>query len=157
MYFIVVPYAQRLKKRGKRMCKIVHVAIHIVNECIKRDIEIDYFKVQKLAYCSQGWHLKKYDVPLAPEAALNWSCGAGFKEIYAFFKTNNLIDEKKLTNPINKKLDLLSFEKETIDCVIDKYADLPFNELKSLYTYEQIAIGEVIPNDIIKDSFNNNL
>ena len=41
------------------MCKIVHVAVEIVNTCIDKNISIDYFKVQKLAYLCQCRHLCK--------------------------------------------------------------------------------------------------
>lgn len=135
------------------MCKIVHVAVQIVNECIKKNIPIDYFKVQKLSYLCQIEHLKKYNVPLAPEEVMNWSCGAGFREIYAYFKKNGYLSkDEEITIPINKQLDLLTFEKETIDLVIEKYAQMSFEEIKLLYAHKDVDIGQVISLEVIKKS-----
>ena len=138
------------------MCKIVHVATQIINQCIARNISIDYYRTQKLAYLCQVEHLKKYDVPLAPELIWNWSCGAGFKEIYAFFKTNGMKEKDNIKTSIKKSLDLLSFERETIDFVIDTYAHLPFEKIQSMYKYDGVTIGEIVSIDLIKKVISKN-
>ncbi len=151
-YFIYLLNQNERTKRTKvkLMCKIVHVAVHIINQCIEKDIPIDYYKTQKLAYLCQIEHLKKHDVPLAPESVWNWSCGAGFKEIYAFFKTNGIKENDNINASINKVLDLLLFEKETINFVIDTYAHLPFEEIKSMYKYDGVPIGEIVTIDLVR-------
>jgi len=140
------------------VCKIVHVAVQIVNDCIDRNIPINYLKVQKLAYLCQSFHLQKYGVPLAPEDTLNWSCGASYKEIYAFFKLNDLLEDS-LTEHIDKNVDLLSFERETINYIINTYALRSFEELRDFTKIDTLFssdnIGEIISTSSIKEHFQN--
>lgn len=141
------------------MCKIVHVAVEIVNTCIDKHISIDYFKVQKLAYLCQCRHLFKYHVPLAPEQVWNWSCGAGFKEIYRFFNELNLTSGN-ITNRINKETHLLFFEKETVNEVLSQYGEKDFTSLthltKSDPVFSEIPIGSEVPiNKITKYFYQN--
>lgn len=145
-----------MRKGKKNMCKIVHVAAYIVDECIDNDIPINYYKVQKLAYLSQCRHLGKYGVPLAPETVWNWSCGAGFKEIYHFFSDNDLLDGD-ITKPFDKELDLLFFEKDTINSVLDDYGGMSFEDLTALtktdVIFSELEVGSSVPLSKITNYF----
>ena len=112
------------------MALIKSVAIEIAIECKKRNIDIDYFKLQKLAYLSQCVHYELYNVPLSPEKIINDSGGPRYNEIYVFFnkyepsftlKNTTINKLEKYRDLIN--YDLLMFEKATINFVIDNFAE----------------------------------
>ena len=66
------------------MARVTRVAAEIIYICKDNNIDINYYKVQKLAYLCQCVNYGKYNVPLCPESIWNWNYGGGFKEIYAF-------------------------------------------------------------------------
>ena len=139
------------------MARVVRIATEIMLNCKENNIDINYYKLQKLAYICQCVHYGRFNVPLCPENIYNWTNGGGFKEIFAYFNSNNInyacdnINISMLERMINE-LDytgyygLLYFEKETIDFVIDKYAYMSFETLKALVLndtlYKNINIGD---------------
>ena len=153
--------------------RATHAAIYIVNTCLENNISISYNKLQKLLYLCQGLHLKKYNVPLCPEDVYKWSYGGGIKEVYHYFnkktsiknwKTfhNNIINDFYyvdliLSKSINKEIDILSFEKETINQVLNTFGSFDFFELLYLHKQgdilENINIGTIINNNLIKKNY----
>ena len=65
-------------------------------------------------------------------------------------------EKDNIKTSIKKSLDLLSFERETIDFVIDTYAHLPFEKIQSMYKYDGVTIGEIVSIDLIKKVISKN-
>ena len=149
------------------MARVIRVAAEIMLKCKENNIDIEYYKVQKLAYLCQCVHYGKYNVPLCPENIWNWTYGGGFKEIYAFFKTNNINKScdnssisqlERIIDKIEDEIDiLLEYEKETINFVINKYANMNFDELKELVLndiiYKDIEIGNRVKLEKLNNYF----
>ena len=147
-YFVnAVTSPAKKEKRAKEitMCKIVHIAEQIVNKCVENKIAIDYFKTQKLAFLCYAYHLKKNDVPIAPERALRWTCGAAYKEIYTYFNKNDLLKVTNIQSKIPNTKNLLFFEQESVDYIVDKYAPLDFKQILKVVNTEKLF------NDVSED------
>ena len=149
------------------MARVVRVTTEIMLKCKENNVDIDYFKLQKLVYLCQYVHYGRFNVPLCPENIYNWTNGGGFKEIYAFFKINNIYEscdninismlERQIDKLENINHNILSFEKETINFVLNNYANMNFEILKELVLndplYKNINIGDRVDLEKLNDLF----
>lgn len=160
-YIFVLPETNERTRRTKvkKMCKIVHVAEQIINRSIDKNISIDYFKVQKLAYLCQAYHLQKHGVALAPEKVYRWTCGAAFKEIYTYFNNTGLIVKNEIIDRIPNAKELLFFEQESVDYIVDKFACLDFEQIVKIVNtdilFSNVAEEQEIPISNIRDFIKN--
>lgn len=138
------------------MAKALRVAMEIVDLCAEKNYELDYFKLQKLTCLCQLAHYSKHQVSLSPEKMNYWTLGPSYKEIYSYFCKMNYIDKNKITNDMVRKInkekhcigELLYFERQTINYVIEEYADKNLEDLVNLCInddlYRKIDHGDVI-------------
>ena len=105
------------------MATIFDVASYI----LQKKGRMSTWKLQKLCYYSQAWHLVWAEKPLFDEDFEAWSNGPVCRELFYKHKGIFLIDK------IEGNPDALTpAEKETIDTVLHDYGDMDAYELREL-------------------------
>lgn len=104
-------------------------SVHDVAKYIlSRRAPISTWKLQKLLYYSQAWHLVWVEQPLFPARIEAWANGPVVPEIYRFHRGD--FNVKKWTQGDASKLDGPS--KASIDVVLETYGELSGYQLSEL-------------------------
>ena len=98
------------------MANVFDVAAYILE---KIPDKIQIWKLQKLVYYSQAWHLVWEDKPLFPERIEAWFAGPVVPELYYAHKGKYQISRADLKK--GNSLNLADNEKESIDVVIKDF------------------------------------
>lgn len=86
------------------------------------------WKLQKLVYYSQAWHLVWEDEELFPERIEAWANGPVVPALYSRHRGDFKVSEWKHGDPSK----LMQVERESIDLVLDFYGDKPGHWLSEL-------------------------
>ena len=106
------------------MATVRNVAQYILNKTGK----ITTWKLQKLVYYAQAWHLVWDEEPLFEEEIQAWINGPVCPDLYRYHKGNFNIQKIQNANPEA----LAPNEKESVDAVIDHYGSFTGQQLKDL-------------------------
>lgn len=113
----------------KTMATIHDVAAYI----LKKRGPMSVMKLHKLAYYSQAWSLVWEDRPIFPERIEAWVNGPVIPELYDKHKGQFMLEEWR-----RGEIDSLIYaDQETIDIVLDAYADKDAQYLSDLTHTEQ--------------------
>ena len=111
------------------MANVRDVAQYILNKTGK----ITTWKLQKLVYYAQAWHLVWDEEPLFSEEIQAWANGPVCPDLYDYHKGNFHIGKIRNANPGA----LNSSESESVDAVLDYYKDFNGQQLSD-FTHEEI-------------------
>ena len=126
----------------KKPFDIKQIAAYIVAYCLSNNIEINHFKIQKLLYYIQAWHLVYFDKKLIfedkPEA---WVNGPVYRSIYNLLKNkakpyealkiNNSTPEKNFQtfNNIKGSLKLSEEQEGFLTSIMNHYGLMKHEKL----------------------------
>lgn len=111
------------------MATVRDVAQYILNKTGK----ISTWKLQKLVYYAQAWHLVWDEEPLFEEEIQAWINGPVCPDLYRYHKGNFNIEKIRNADPAALAIN----EQESVDAVIKHYAELSGQQLKDL-THEEL-------------------
>lgn len=114
------------------ICNIFDVAKYILEKCGR----MITWKLQKLCYYSQAWHLAWTGEPLFNESFEAWDNGAVCPDLFYCYRGMFDITEKEIN--IGNSSMLSDDEKETIDVVLKYYGTLKLYELRALTHGEEL-------------------
>lgn len=104
---------------------ILKLSKFIIYYCNNAELEITLFKLQKLLYYIQAWHLVYFNRdPLFNELAEAWANGPVYRSVYNQYKSKGLENEKDPSAGIQntlKELKLSKNQKELVYTVLQKY------------------------------------
>jgi len=122
---------------------------------------ISNLKLQKLLYYVQGFHLAKFDAPLFEGDIKAWQYGPVSEEAYHAFKE---FGSGAITPPENFDINALNLEKDQLMLILDvnslfgQYSAVKLmNMTHSEPPWLGTPIGEVIPQDLLKNYFKTQL
>lgn len=115
------------------MATVRDVAQYILDKTGK----ITTWKLQKLVYYAQAWHLVWDEEPLFEEDIQAWINGPVCPDLYRYHKGNFNIQKNRNAKPEVLK----SSEKESVDAVIDYYGSFTGQQLKDL-THSELPWNE---------------
>jgi uncharacterized phage-associated protein len=101
------------------------VAAYILS---KQSAPISTWKLQKLVYYAQAWHLAWDEEPLFSEAIEAWANGPVVRELYGVHRGSFSASEWSKGNAEN----LTPSERDTIDLVLENYGELSGRQLSVL-------------------------
>jgi len=107
---------------------------------------IDTFKLQKLVYYSQAWHLVWNDEPLFAEPIEAWAGGPVVRSLYDGHRGSYAVSGWKWGDPTR----LSKSERETVRIIVRTYGRLSGRQLSTLTHSEspwRTARGELGPGD----------
>ena len=125
---------------------VFDVAAYILE---KMPREMTTWKLQKLVYYCQAWHLVWEDKPLFPERIEAWFAGPVVPELYYAHKGKYQISRADLKK--GNSLNLADNEKESIDVVIKDFGKHTGFELSQMTHNEapwKLARGGCAPNEV---------
>lgn len=133
------------------MANVFDVAAYILE---KIPGEMPTWKLQKLVYYCQAWHLVWEDKPLFPEKIEAWVAGPVVPILYNLHKGKFSIARKDLK--LGDSKNLIDCEKQTIDMVLDEYAkfsgfqlselshnEMPWQEARKGYKFNESCHNEI--------------
>lgn len=105
------------------------VSVHDVAAAIlEHEHPLDTFKLQKLVYYCQAWHLVWEDQPLFPEVIQAWAGGPVVPQLYATHRGQYSVDEW----PQGDSSKLSESQRETVTIVVAAYGRLSGRRLSQL-------------------------
>ena len=102
----------------------------VANYVLSKLGQVTSMKLQKLVYYSQAWSLAWDDVPLFDEDFQAWANGPVCPELFKVHKGYFRLSDGFFKNHTNEEL--LPLQLETIDVVLEDYADMSPQELSDL-------------------------
>lgn len=112
-------------RRQRQRATIFDVAKYILHKYG----EMSTWKLQKLCYYSQAWQLAWAEQPMFNENFEAWRNGPVSPDLFKVHKGMFMVDES--TFSFANTNNLTEDEKETIDIVLDNYADMQPYELRA--------------------------
>ena len=124
-----------------RKVDIVDLGLFLLLYCEKNEIAINHFKLQKLLYYIQAWHLVHFDGQIIfddlPEA---WVNGPVYRKIYDYLNKNpahlNIVLDPKLKGDMdkfiqesNEKLNLTKEQNEFLLSILNHYGLMSHEKL----------------------------
>ena len=106
------------------MARVDDVAAYV----IQKHGTMTAMKLHKLLYYSHAWHLVWDEKPLFPERIEAWANGPVAPHVYDNHRGQFRINHWRFGNPDCLNVD----ETETIDIVLEAYADLTAHELSNM-------------------------
>lgn len=103
---------------GKRMATVFDVTKYILHKCG----EMSTWKLQKLCYYSQAWHLAWTDNPIFEEDFEAWANGPVCSELFHAHQGKFLVSMEDFCK--GNEDNLSEDEKESIDIVLDGYGQM---------------------------------
>ena len=100
----------------------MHTVFDVANYILTKCGTMTTMKLQKLVYYCQAWSLAWDDKPLFSEDFEAWANGPVCKKLYNIHRGKFEIGKDDLKRYV-KDMDFTDEEKETMDIVIDDYAD----------------------------------
>lgn len=100
----------------------------VANYILQQRGEMTTWKLQKLLYYAQAWHLVWDDEPLFPEEIQAWANGPVVRPLYQYHRKQFSVSEWERGDPAN----LTPSEKATVDAVLRSYGDLTGRQLSHL-------------------------
>lgn len=113
---------------------------------LERTGTIDTFKLQKLVYYSQAWHLVWEDKPLFPDPIEAWAAGPVVRTLYNHHRGLYSVSEWEWGNSSALK----KRERRSVKSVVDSYGRLSGRQLSHLTHQERpwrTARGDLGPTD----------
>ncbi|MHB1772042.1 MAG: Panacea domain-containing protein [Acidimicrobiales bacterium] len=113
---------------------------------LERTGPIDTFKLQKLVYYCQAWHLVWDDEPLFMERIEAWAGGPVVRALYDVHRGKYAASDWPAGDPAN----LTESELETVEVVVDAYGKLTGRQLSQLTHAEapwRDARGDLAPGE----------
>lgn len=110
------------------------------------------WKLQKLCYYAQAWHMAWTEHPIFPEKFEAWANGPVCPKLFHAHKGKFLISEEQL--PEGNKDNLSDDEIESVDIILDSYGEKEPYELREMTHLEkpwQIARGGLPENAICQN------
>jgi uncharacterized phage-associated protein len=118
----------------------------VAAEILARTGPLDTFKLQKLIYYCQAWHLVWEDGPLFGEPIEAWAGGPVVRELYERHRGRYSVSEW----PWGDSEKLTDAERSTIEAVVDGYGKLSGRQLSQLTHRERpwrVARGDLTPGE----------
>jgi uncharacterized phage-associated protein len=100
---------------------------------IERQSPMDTWKLQKLAYYCQAWHLVWEGRPLFDSRIEAWAAGPVVRELYDFHRGRFLVSAWDQGDPAR----LEPSERATVSAVFDSYGDMTGRQLGQLTHQEE--------------------
>ena len=129
----------------------------IVNDCLDSKLFINTLKLQKMLIIAHGEMLSRYDKPLFKEKVMTSEYGLFIPEVEKDF----LMYENEFNQRLPIYVSLNELEEEIINEVVEIYGSFgqfKINNVEELQKLKQICYKKnsrrVVPNDIIKEVFN---
>ncbi len=113
---------------------------------LERTGRIDTFKLQKLVYYSQAWHLVWAEEPLFTEPVEAWAGGPVVRTLYEHHRGQYSVSSW----PWGDARRLTPEQQETVDVVVDAYGKLSGRQLSQLTHREapwRVARGDLGPGE----------
>ena len=113
---------------------------------LERTGRIDTFKLQKLVYYSQAWHLVWAEEPLFTEPVETWAGGPVVRTLYEHHRGQYSVSSW----PWGDARRLTPEQQETVDVVVDAYGKLSGRQLSQLTHREapwRVARGDLGPGE----------
>lgn len=100
----------------------------VARALIERQSPMDTWKLQKLVYYCQAWHLVRRDRPLFPERIEAWAGGPVVPELYRVHRGDFSVDSW----PTGDSGNLGKSESKTVEVVFEAYGSLTGRQLRVL-------------------------
>jgi len=144
-------------------CLASEKGVIVVNECLKKGIEINTLKLEQLLILIHGIMLSKYKKPFFYENVVARDFSLMIQEVDEDFRAYGM----EFKESFEEYITLLEKEEEVMKYVIEKYGNLDFFDLNELYvlkklrerfieeTKNNIDSKNIIPNTEIEKEFDN--